>query len=318
VRTSPAAQLLLAVIAASLVDCGGQVAPPAVTQRAASVRAGVALRAESKHAGDNLLYVSVFRAGEVEILRFKRHAIGGTLTGLEWPGGLCVDKAQDVYVTDTRLDDIFEYRHGALTPFNAFGDPYGSPGACSVDPRNGDLAVVDVEELGGGEYGVVIYRKRNKTIEYYQSSNIYFYAYCTYDGNGDLYLDGTLFTGEWRLAELPAGGKQFIPIAVPSKVSIAGGLEWDGAYLAIGSTDNTLLYRLAVAHSRATLKGVVHLDGNAGFSQFWLTNSRIIVPQGENLSVKYWRYPAGGAATATVNNVGDAIGTAVSLGASAR
>lgn len=317
-RTSLGAQLLLAVVVGSLAGCSGPASQPMVPPRVAALPAGNAARTETKFAGESLLYVSDFRSGMIEILRFKRHTFVGTLTGLMWPGGLCVDKAQDVFVTDSSWNDTFEYRHGALAPFNAFGDPYGSPGACSIDPRSGDLAVVDVEELFGGEYGVVIYRKGHKTIQYLQSGNIYFYAYCAYDDKGDLYLDGTTFSGQWRLAELPAGGKRFIPITVPSKVFIAGGLEWDGAHLAIGSTENTLLYRLAIANSRAMLKGVVRLDGNAGFAQFWLAKSRILAPQGQNLTVKYWRYPAGGTPTATVNNVGDAIGTAVSLGADTR
>ena len=60
----------------------------------------------------------------------------GTFNGA---GGLCVDKAGDVFVTSFYDHAVYEYAHGSTKQLAALGSPY-SVNACSVDPKTQNVA----------------------------------------------------------------------------------------------------------------------------------------------------------------------------------
>lgn len=102
----------------------------------------------------DLLYVTGTAAGEVYVYTYPQRQSVGTLSGLERPGGECVDSAGDVFIAarNSKTGVIYEYAHGAPTPMATLTDR-GRPSGCAVDPVTGDLAVANYGKgpgLGGG------------------------------------------------------------------------------------------------------------------------------------------------------------------------
>ena len=71
-------------------------------------------------------------------------ALVGTLYGFRDPTGLCVDRANDVYVMDFDEQVAIEFAHGATTPIKILHDTVGYPYGCAVDSKTGDVAVVNL------------------------------------------------------------------------------------------------------------------------------------------------------------------------------
>ncbi len=90
----------------------------------------------------DLLYVSKY--DDVDVFSYPAGKRVGTLTGFQSPGGLCVDKAGDVFVTNFGASNIVEYAHGGTKPIATLSDPYQEPDDCSVDPTTGNLAVANI------------------------------------------------------------------------------------------------------------------------------------------------------------------------------
>ncbi len=58
----------------------------------------------------DLLYVSDVGTYDVDVYSYPRGTQVGVLRGFNFPGGECVDKQGDVFVTNTFGQDIYEYR----------------------------------------------------------------------------------------------------------------------------------------------------------------------------------------------------------------
>ena len=134
--------------------------------------------------GKNLIYISDLIAQVVDIYTYKGHQLVGTLTGFFNPEGLCVDAKGDVFVVNDTSDgvhQITEYAHGGTEPIANLINENGNVNGCSVNTRNGDLAVTNfwgpTEKAGG----VSIYRHASGTPAFYTSSSIYYYYFCGYD-----------------------------------------------------------------------------------------------------------------------------------------
>ena len=266
----------------------------------------------------DLLYVADPGTGGVIVYSYQppKYKFVGFLTGAESPAGECVDAAQNVYVTNHSFSDshaIFKYAHGGTNPIGIFGDPAGEPIFCSVDPKTGNLAVVDYPFQNGGAT-LAIYEKARGKPRLYGKSGFGMIS-CAYDDRGNLFVDGDVIGGYLQFAELPAGGNTFTTITLHQSFEFPGSVQWDGKHVAVGDFRAGTLYRFAIAGKKATEVGTTPLDGSTEVSQFFIQGPRVLAasaPVEYAGYVKIYDYPAGGHALRTLSNFSTPIGVVVS------
>ena len=145
-----------------LAGCGGaqNANAGAVPRTTVGVRArhATSWMASAASSGD-LLYVSDAGSNAVDVYSYPERVKVGQLSGLGMPGGLCVDGAGDIFVTNiaaSGTSSIVEFAHGGTAPIQTLNDPGMEPSGCAVNPVTGDLAVVNYcpySQSGGCENG---------------------------------------------------------------------------------------------------------------------------------------------------------------------
>jgi hypothetical protein len=207
---------------------------------------------------------------------------------------------------------VEEYAHGATYPMRAFnypGDPYG----CAVDNTSTYLAVTSA-----GSVGVFDLSSSGSPTTYtYPGIQIFFF--CTYDSQGNLFVDGTGGSGTTLLFELPKGKSALKLVKLRAKIPYSGTVQWDGQYLAIyvlrGLKSGEVL-RVAVNKYRATIKQRVLLKGPRPYtSELWIQGGLLVEPEDRSANLALWNYPAGGKPTLIIPNAGYPFGVTVSVGA---
>jgi|HubBroStandDraft_4_1064222.scaffolds.fasta_scaffold00011_51 hypothetical protein len=248
-----------------------------------------------------LLYASTL-AGTLLVYTWPGLRPVGTVSGLGVPFTLCVDAAGDVYVPDFFSHQIYEYAHGGSTPIHTLSDSYGVPGACSSDPTTGNLAVADYSGYGTAPGNVLIFKKARHGPTEYVAADLTQCFFVTYDKAGNLFVNGVGKNGQPDLAELQKGGTAFKHINVGTLIRYAGGLQWDGKYLAEMDGSDDVIYQFAVVGAAAIQMGVTKLDYAGDIDQFWVTDGTKEHPQGDEVAasnytgytIEVWKYPAGG------------------------
>lgn len=249
----------------------------------------------------HLLYVTDATDGIVYALSLPSGNLVGKLTGFDQPLGDCVDKSGDVFIADTQGANVREFRHGARQPFRVLNDKGYYPLGCSVDPTTGNLAVTNIGGKGNGPPpgNVAIYKNAKGAPTYYSDPNIFQYGYCSYDGQGNLYIDGITPPSDTpQVAELPAGSTGFESITLNQSLggNNVSALLWDGSYLAISSQDSAVIYQFQISGSTGTKVSSTKLKGATGVGAFWVEDAKLYAPiyQGSLGSTGVYPYPAGG------------------------
>ncbi len=282
----------------------------------------------------DLLYVSDLLAQVVDIYTYGHgFKLVGTLTGFFNPEGLCVDKAGDVWVvndTSGGVHQITEYAHGGTTAIKNLVNPNGNVNGCSVDPKSGDLAVVNFWGPTEGAGGVSIYKNASGNPTSYTDPSIHWYYYCGYDNQGNLYVDGLSYgSSKFGFAELPRGGNAFTDIALNETIYLPGGVQWDGKYMAVGDQVavkhgfTSVIYQFSISGTTGTEVGLTLLSGSKQVAQFWIPKfgrskknpegTTVIGPDQNGANTLFWDYPAGGSPTRTISGETSPIGATVSL-----
>lgn len=282
--------------------------------------------------GKSLVYVSDSGPSKaVNVYTFGSLQPVGQLTGFTEPEGLCADKAGDVFVPDNS-EQVFEYAHAATSPTRIFSDPGNVPSACAVDPKTGNLAIVNSQSLQGPPGSVLIFPGASGTPTTYTNANIMYLFYAGYDNRGNLFIGGRVLPyGAFALEELPRGGDALTQIGLDHGMNSGGAVQWDGQYLAIGDPVSNQIDRFAISGSNGTLQGTVDLGDALSVSQFWIQpyDNGKPNPKGRKVlgadsggeygfgELRYWNYPAGGAQVKGTNSgICCPIGVTVSKGAS--
>jgi hypothetical protein len=221
--------------------------------------------------------------------------------------GSCSDANGNVYVTNFGAADILEFRHGASKPTRILLDPEAYPVDCSVDPKTGDLAVLNeygkIESTPGD---LAVYANAKGKPKIYKDSSFTELIACGYDGNGDLIVSG--YSGNSLIfAILPAGGTSLQAFSPPLGYQYDGPayIRWDGKYLVIefrDYNDGFIFVRYTISDGSAREEGTttVELTGvNSG--PFWVgktgTGQRqaanAVVVATADYGVYIWSYPQG-------------------------
>jgi hypothetical protein len=239
----------------------------------------------------------------------------GQLAAPLYAEGECVDKNQNVFITDSDYE-IYEYAHGATSPKAILTDPFANPVNCAADPTTGNLAVLGYA-FYSEEEGVAIFERGRGKPKLYRDSG--FGWACGYDDQGNLFMDGGgPRNGYIRFAELLKGGTTLINIKLNQTFNYPGGVQWDGKHVAVGDFYNAVIYEFKIRGGTATEVGSTPLTGSGTVWQFFIdrVRGRVIAPSTFQFSsgfVKIYNYPSGGTALRTLD-IGNPDGVVVSLG----
>jgi hypothetical protein len=270
---------------------------------------------EAKSASQ-LLYVTSYQTNDVSVLQLPKGKLVGTLTGFDAPSGECTDTKGDVFITDLEASQIWEYKHGAQSPKDILYDPDYAPLGCSVNPTTGDLAVSsEIKNSGTIAPGnVAIYAHASGKPKLYFDAAIYQFGFCSYDGDGNLYTDGSNPPSEDLFAEFPNKGKQLNPITLNESVSGGSPMQWDGGFLAIVAGDpGSLIYRFKISGSTGKAVGVLRLKGASYIGDFPIQGQMLYAPLITQNAVAVYAYPKGGKILSEFFGFGEPFATAISV-----
>jgi hypothetical protein len=312
----------LGIAALLLAGCGVEQLPVAVrpslriAQDAARAQpAGSWMAAGAKKL--DLLYVSDYESNDVYAYSYPGGKLSGVLKGVlknfVLPAGLCTDAAGDVFIPDSADSTVLEYGHGSTKLQRSLLDPYELPYSCAVDPVSGDLAVVDFESASGAG-GVSIYSDARGRAKTYRYGFLYKYYFDTYDDKGDLFVDATIDVPSepFAFAELARGSKSLQPITLNHGFGSAGGVDWDGTYVAVDDSTTSTIYRFAVTGSAGTKVGSTRLDESRYLKQFFVHAGGVVGASFHNGLAMFWKYPAGGVPTKKIGGLREPFGLALS------
>jgi hypothetical protein len=250
-------------------------------------------------ANDALLYVVDNGANTVSYLSYPKGKTLGTLTGFGSVNGSCVDAKGDVFITDSHNSELDEFAHGGNTILKQLADTQDYILGCAVDPVTGNLAVA-TQPRKSSPGGVAIFTHAKGKPKRFDGSSVVLPSRCTYDDEGNLFVDGSDGHAQFALAELPRKSKSFVPISLDESIVAAGGLHWDGTYLAVDDQgagyQGSTVYRFAISGSSGTTVSKVALRGSRDVDDFWIDGNKLIGPdQGVSSAVvRVWKYPSGG------------------------
>lgn len=266
-----------------------------------------------------LLYTSNFTENRVDVYTLTApHRLVGQLTGQNSPYGECSDTSGHVYITEYAGFAIVEYAHAGKSPIKTLSDPVGYPIGCSVDPKTGDLAVANFGGIASLGPSIAIYRHASGgAITYRPASQTSLWP-PTYDDKGNLFVQGAFASG-YDLLELPSSGIPFKTISLPFTLGFAGGVFWDGKYVASIDTFYeanaiALVRRLIISHSRAVVANVTEytdtcFGSESQFIQPAIEGTKLIAGNtvcvnAGSYRIDFWKYAAGGDPTSFVNGAG--------------
>lgn len=239
-----------------------------------------------------LLYVSDNTTNDVYIYSYPQGKLAGTLAGFYTPNGECVDAAGNVWIT--QFDQIAEYAHGSTNRTRTLHESGLVAVACSVDPTSGDLAVIH----SSGD--VAIYKRAQGRPHRYAAPAINTYAFCAYDAQGDLFVDGSsYYYYTFGLDELPHGAKAFQILSLNQAIATPGGVAWDGRYISVEDQSAGVIYRFSVSGSSGVLHGETSLTDASTLEQYWVERGAVIGANYGGFDAIAWKYPAGGVPTKT-------------------
>ena len=279
----------------------------------------------------DLIYISDSATYDVYVFSFPRGKLVGTLTGQNNPAGLCVGPKGDIFVTQLYGHQIVEYKHGGTTPINTLSDPGYEPGACSVDPKTGNLAVANIVSNEFTQGNLLVYPKaKGNPITYsppgsaggsWFSVNDVGYGY-----TGNLYFAGTC-SGAFCAGVLPKGSSNTENVTLngespksPGTVQYDGGSSGDVAF--DDQSDGTLYGytfegTVGTEKTSTTLSGSSDVDGS--WIMYWLSkpplelaHTYVIAPQQNGADVLLYNYRNGASPFATLTGVTQPFGATYS------
>jgi hypothetical protein len=250
----------------------------------------------------DLLYVSEYGDGVVDVFSFPDGEFEGSLTGVRNPQGECVDKNGSVWIVsaDEEQPGAVEFGHGGTSPIASVSDPDQDPYACAVDPKSNTLAITN-EQSGS----VTLYANEGKSSKLVPDTNIGLTLWCGYDDAGNLFIDGLNPSANPELDELRAGASAFTKLTLNEPIGFPGNIQWTGSHMALDDVmykgkRTSAVYELQISGSTATIVATTQLGGSQEVFGTWIAGTRVVAPeegssQGHSTdAVEYWRYPAGG------------------------
>ncbi len=293
---------------AALAGCGA--AASSVGALETSSQGGMNHARVRSNSGGDLLYVDQgyslgHNRGVVVIYTYPGNAYVGqfTVSNPSYPPatteGICSDTQGDVFIEAEYYygTTIYEYAHGGTSPVASLGDGgNGYANDCASDPTTGNLAVVSRADPDA-QGNVAIFADAMGTPTTYTDPGMSNYYSCSYDGQGNLFIEGSTASGEIEFAELPVGSGAFTNITLNKPLKSPGAVQWDGEYITIQEAGT--IYRITTSGSTGTVVGTTRilLRSNPSRGYEYIHRNRVIAPDGKQHKagrIGFWRYPSGG------------------------
>jgi hypothetical protein len=173
-----------------------------------------------------LVFISDNRSEDVYIFKMPGFVLKGTLTGFQFPSGMCSDASGNVWITDFKASEVFQYsRTGKLLKTLQAYEAWG----CAVNKSNGDVAVTSYYAPTGSHCEVTVYPNGSGSGTSYTIAEMSRCFYAAYDTNGNLFFDGEGETEQNTVVEeLPTGsGSPHVLSLYDGTIRFPGGIEWN-------------------------------------------------------------------------------------------
>jgi hypothetical protein len=308
--------LVACAVAAMLNGCGGASLPNA------PLGPPVASAPESLKS-ENLLYVIVAGFSDVYYYSYLPAPLKlvGKLTGLASPASLCVDKAGDIFISET--NQVAEYAHGGTKRIATLKIPNSEPGGCSVDPATGDLAVVDSPKSGSD--AILIYHNARGTPARYTDAHLQYPIDVGYDDKSNLFVDGYYYYFRTTscctvpaFAELPAKAKALKRFDLNAEIASPSTVQWDGKDLAIEDASSGYIDEFSISGNKGTEVGNTPLKGVPPslypVNAVWIAGRNVVGADASYAEVGVWHYPKGGKPFHTITGLYEPTAVTVSPG----
>ena len=190
-----------------------------------------------------LLYAGDYDSATIDIYDFSTGKEVGTLGGFKNPGGECVDKTGDVFLTEQSgsLGAVLEYAHGGEAPIKTFNTD-GHPIGCSISPKGGDLAVAN--GIASGSDVQVWKHAAGSPTQYVNQDACSTLWSPGYDNKGNLFAENGTANS---VCELPFQGASLVSVSFSHDIGFSGSAMWDGKYMTftdqLYNGDETAIYR---------------------------------------------------------------------------
>ncbi|HEY2473572.1 MAG TPA: hypothetical protein VGI19_02105 [Candidatus Cybelea sp.] len=264
-----------------------------------------------------LLYVSDSTTYDVYVFSYPKGKLVGTLTNQNNPAGLCADKKGHVFVTQLYGGGhIVEYAHGGTSPLESLSDPGYEPGACSVDPTTGDLAVANIVSDYFTEGNLMVFPNASGTPTSYSppsSGNWFSVNTIGYDNKGNVFFAGSC-NSAFCAGMLSKGSGSAQNVSLNESPKNCGTVQWDGKYMTFDDQTNGTVYRYTFKASSGTEVSSTTLNGSSTVDGSWISGKNIVAPQQNGAEVLGYKYPKGGSAMHTITGMSTPFGTTISLG----
>jgi hypothetical protein len=263
-----------------------------------------------------LVYVSDVATNDVYVYNYDANKVGslvGTLTGFSEPQGLCTD-GKHVWVTNTLNESISEYARGGSAPIKVLFDSGFYPVGCSWDKTTGNLAVTNIYQDTGSSGNIAIYAHASGSPVYHYASNVFNYFLCSFDNNGNLFVDGLATNaGPVALAELAANASKAKPMTENATISFPGGVQWDGKYLEVTDQGASMGIEFKVTGTALTEVSQTPFNGASDIVQTWIDarTTTIFGPDANLAQLGLYKYRVGGNPFQVVTGFSEPIGVTV-------
>jgi hypothetical protein len=326
------------VAGAILAGCGGG-APSAPALSGARVAPSTAMRPDHSMSwvspdiarSPQLLFESDVGTNDVDVYSLPDMTLKATLTGFVEPLGECPDSHGNVWIANTYEDEMLEYSHAGKR-IGTIKHAGPNPQACAVNPRTGEIAVVEYSAAGyAGPGEVYVYANPSAKPKTLRNPDLLYYEFALYDPEGRLWIDGISTTFTSIFSKCGRSSCSTVTLHGGSIFSI-GSITWDAAkstlvVFDLYCHDGPNLCSYPVSERGAIGRPTLYLNhAGGGFCTVVQTALATVGKQSyvvggdseyacagyKNSTVDLWRYPGGGAALRHRGAVVYPYGTAVS------
>jgi hypothetical protein len=291
--------LALSMTAALLTACGGSQSPLGLSgsqQNAMGTQRNRAWMSPAAKTSKELLYVSSFNNGDINVYSYPKGTLVGQLTGFNGPVGMCVDANGDIFVPERFSGSVYEYAHGGTTPIATLDDGNES-GTCSIDPTTGNLAVGDITSgftvfpySGSGAFGSPEFYSNPGGVSWNSINNV------GYDDKGNLFFSGSAASIQTE-GELPKGSSDGELLTISGlTIESNGEVQWDGKYITFTDRDTANTYEVAVSGSTGKVVSELQLNLTSDQDRAGWISTKLktdFVPQFNSNEVLVFKYPSG-------------------------
>jgi hypothetical protein len=257
-----------------------------------------------------LLYISDAGTNDVVVYRYPSGTEAGVLTGFDEPQGECVDKAGNVWISNSLGSNVLEYAHGGTTAIATLPDRGQYPVGCSVDEKSGTLAVSNIATRRKHRGGLSLYANAMGSPTLITSPDFDEVYFVGYDRRGNLFLDGYNDSHAFQFGELADGSSTIEPITLNgAMVRFPGGVQFDDGKVNIGDQAAAVIYQ---ATENGTITGSTPLSGASDCVQFFIRGNAVVCPDAGDGDIETYSYPSGGSPIQVITGLVSPTGAVVS------